>query len=226
MELRCTFLANCGVLVEAGEDSLLIDAPNCEHTLFDGCPQEEVEKMAAAEAPYGGLCGLFFTHRHSDHYDRKRVRQITDSRPELTVFSPNGMTPAAGTVQAGPFFVRYASIPHSGEEFAGVFHRVLIVTIGGKTLYFTGDADWDAQAHFSALDAAAPDAIFCNPNLLSHPDGRELLRRCGKAFVCHLPEKADDALGIGRKARTCLRRYGDELPRMTLIEHYPTTVTV
>ena len=76
MNMQCFFLANSGLLLRLPDASLAVDAPNGLHTLFDPFPEEALERMAAGEAPYEHLKGFLFTHRHSDHYDKKRLRSV------------------------------------------------------------------------------------------------------------------------------------------------------
>lgn len=223
--MRCTFLANCGVLIEHAGESVLVDAPNGLHTLFDGVPAEEHQKMVDAARPYEGLRALFFTHMHADHYDKKRTREITQARADVISYVTNGATPKEGKIDIGTFCVRYFDIPHSGIEFMDVPHRTLLVEAGGKRIYITGDARWDSPFHSEILKAFSPDAAFWNPNYLSHEEGRTLMRLVGRNFLYHMPVIAGDTFGVGRKCRHDFKRYSDILP-ITLVDAYPTTIEI
>lgn len=219
--MRCTFLANCGLLLASNGESILVDAPNGLHTAFDGISEAEYNKMLTGKPPYEGLCAMFFTHRHSDHYDKNRVRQLVQTRADVKAYAPNGLTPAEGAVQAGPFTVRYFAIGHSGEEFSDVVHRVLLVEAEGKRLYVTGDAMRDPDLHTPILQESAPDAAVWNPNYLSHEEGRRILRMVPRNFIYHLPVMANDIYGFGRKCESSFARYGQCLPQTHLIKTYP-----
>lgn len=223
--MLCTFLANCGLLLQSGTNAILIDAPNGLHTSFDGLSEEEQHKMAAGTAPYDGLRALFFTHKHSDHYDKKRVREITDARENVFAYVVNGVTPSEGVVQAGPFTVHYFDIGHSGDEFADVFHRVLLVEAEGKKLYVTGDADWKIERHLPILQRFMPDAAVWNPNYLSHEEGRKILQSIPQNYIYHLPVLSDDVFGFDRKCRREFLRHGDVL-NCRLVDSYPQTVEI
>ena len=223
--MRCTFLANCGLLLEHGGQSILVDAPNGLHTLFDGVSAEDHRKMVTGQSPYDGLCGIFFTHRHSDHYDKKRVREITDARREVPSYAPNGLTPKEGVVHAGVFTVRYFDIGHSGAEFSEVVHRVLLVEAGNSRVYITGDAQWDDPKHLEIINGFSPTAATWNPNYLSHEEGRALMGFVKQNYLYHLPVIADDSLGFGRKCRHDYLRYGDCV-NAVLVDTYPKTVEV
>lgn len=220
--LCCTVLANCGLHLEYAGDSLLVDAPNGQRTAFDGVSSEEGNRMISGLPPYQNLRGLIFTHKHSDHYDRSRVRAAAAARPDLVVFAPNGLTSECGTVQAGAFSVDYYSIPHSGEEFADVVHRVFLIRAGKHRIYVTGDADWEHEAHGEIIRTTAPTAAFWNPNYVSHESARALLGQISQNFIYHLPVNAEDIFGFGRKCRSSYARHSSELIGTRLIEAYPT----
>lgn len=223
--MRCTFLANCGLRLEHEGSVILVDAPNSLHSIFDGLSEAEHKKMVDGVAPYEGLCGLFFTHTHADHYDKKRVREITDARQNICAYAPNGQIPREGTLSVGPFTVRFFTIGHSGAEFADVVHRVLLVEAGGKSIYITGDAWWDSPAHLEIINVFKPAAAVWNPNFLSHEEGRALMGFVPMNYLYHLPVDADDVLGFGRKGRHDYARYKDYIS-IEMIDAYPTTVEI
>ena len=224
--LRCTFLANCGLHLEYAGESILIDAPNGLRTAFDAVPFEEGERIITGSAPYDTLLGMFFTHKHSDHYDRSRVRAAAASRPNLVIFAPNGNTEASGSVDLGVYRVSYFTIPHSGEEFANVYHRVLVVKAGKHCLYITGDAEWDHEAHAKIIQEYRPTAAFWNPNFITHESGRNLLKTVPKNYIYHLPVEAEDTFGFGRKCRSIYSKMKNELENTVLIEEYPTLAEI
>lgn len=224
--MHITFLENCGLYLQSHGQGLLVDAPNREKTLFDGVPEETVAAMAAGEPPYDVLAGLVFTHKHSDHYDKKRVRLLTDSRPALTVFAPNGATPPEGELDIGTFHVRYFTVPHSGKEFVSDYHRTLLISDGEVQLYVSGDSVWDRALHERILDGVALTAAVWNPNFVSQPEGRALLRLAPRNFINHYPIRSEEAFGIGKKCKTSFARYADELQTATLIDHLPMTADI
>lgn len=216
--MQCFFLANSGLLLRLPDASLAVDAPNGLHTLFDPFPEEALERMAAGEPPFEHLKGFLFTHRHSDHYDKKRLRSVLERRQDLTAFSPSGATPEQGEFEISPFRIRYDTVPHSGAEFANVFHRVYRIEAAGKTVYVTGDADWSPERHLAVLGGCKPDLAVWNSNVLTHENSRELLSIPAKNLIVHLPLHSEDALGVGRKCRSVWSRVGAEKPNVTLAE--------
>ena len=182
--------------------------------------------MAAGTAPYDGLCGMFFTHGHADHCDKKRVREITSVRQNVGAYVPNGATPAEGVVQTGPFLVRYFTVSHSGEEFSDVPHRVILAEADGKRIYLTGDARWDDALHQSILETYHPDVAVWNPNFVTHAEGRELLTAASRNYIYHMPVSVPDSFGIAAKCRTCMERYGPELQNTQVVEAYPHMIEI
>ena len=223
--MQITFLANCGILLQAEHDSILVDAPNSLHTSFDGLPEEEFQKIVLAQSPYDSLKAMFFTHRHNDHYDKKRARCIMQTRQDVESYSPNGVTPKEGTVKAGEFTVHYFLAPHSGEEFSQVPHCVLLVEAKGKRIYITGDADWNAKTHGRILRDFSPHVAVWNPNYMTHPKGRALLAKVPQNFIYHLPLQTEDVFGFARKCRKDYGTFGKELP-VTLVDYVPATAQI
>jgi len=221
MILNCTFLANCGLLLANDNASILVDAPNGQHTQFDGTTEDVFDRMLRFQTPYNGLCGAFFTHAHADHCDRKRLRELAQSRTDMFVFVPNGMSAEHDSMRAGDFLVRSFAIPHSGKEFSDVAHRVLLVEECGHRIYITGDADWTSPVHQEILDTYKPDAGVWNPNFVSHEEGRTLLSQLPRNFIYHMPVRSADVFGIARKCRTSFVRFKDELRNTCLIDDYP-----
>ena len=217
--MKCHVLANCGLLLRLPDASIAGDAPNGLHTLFDPFPEAEQERMAAGEAPYEHLKGFLFTHRHSDHYDKKRLRAVLERRPELTAFSPSGATPENGELTIAPFRIRYASIPHSGSEFSEVYHRVVLIEAAGKTVYVTGDADWSPDRHLAVLGDCRPDLAVWNSNVFVHEESRGLLSIAAKNLIVHLPLHSEDALGVGRKCGSVRAKIGSEYPNVIFADH-------
>lgn len=210
--MECLFLANCGLLLRTEDASLAVDTPNGLRTIFDGLSEEMHGKMASGEAPFEHLRGFLFTHRHSDHYDKKRLNSVLERRSELTVFSASGSVAETGELWIDPFHIRYFTVSHSGAEFAEVYHRVFLIEAEGKTVYVTGDADWLPERHLEILRDVRPDLAVWNPNVFTHPESRILLKLAKCSVINHLPLFSEDALGIGRKCKTVRERIGADWP--------------
>lgn len=223
--MQITFLANCGMLLQGEKDSILVDAPNSLHTAFDGLPEEEFQKIVSAQSPYTSLRAMFFTHRHNDHYDKKRARHIMQSRQDVLSYSPNGATPKEGLVNAGEFAVRYVKVPHSGEEFSDVPHCVLLVEANNKRIYISGDAAWGDLLHEKIIREFSPQAAVWNPNYMNHPEGRRLFAMVPENYIYHLPINSEDVFGFGRKCRKEFEKFRQTLS-VTLIDRYSSKIVI
>ncbi|MBQ7256040.1 MAG: hypothetical protein IJS31_07360 [Oscillospiraceae bacterium] len=224
--MKLIFLGNCAVYARQGDCGVLIDAPNGLHTTFDGMSESLFAQIAASEPPYDVLNAACFTHKHSDHYDKKRLKTLLAQRGDFPVFAPNGATPENGEF---PFLggrLQYFSIRHSGEDFGEVYHRVLLLTIGDQTIYVTGDADWSNPLHTEIISTYKPYAAIWNPNFVSRDEGRALLSLCARNFIYHMPVESTVHIGIARKAYRMFERYPEQLRNVRLIDTYPTEVEI
>ncbi|MBR2366950.1 MAG: hypothetical protein IKA78_07275 [Oscillospiraceae bacterium] len=223
--MECLFLANAGFLLRTDRASLAVDTPNGLRTLFDGLSEDMLRKMSSGEAPFEHLRGFLFTHRHSDHYDKKRLNGVLELRSELTVFSASGAAADSGELWIDPFHIRFYTVPHSGAEFADVFHRVFLIEAEGKTVYATGDADWAPEWHAELLREVHPDLAVWNPNVFTHPESRPLLKLAKRSVINHLPLFSEDHLGIGRKCRSVRERIGADWPEVLFADRPDFTVS-
>ena len=222
--LKAIFLGNSGCCLFNGKTAILLDAPNRLHTVFDAVSESEMDEILQKEPPFDCLRAVLFSHRHSDHYDKKRLQSLLAVYPDLQVFSPSGATAPSGKMIVGGIGIEYTSVAHSGAEFADVPHVVYWIDMGDQSVYFTGDALWDKQIHLDIWNGRTPDIGIWNPNFMNHPEGRELMRMCKTNILCHLPIFSDDVLGIGRKAKTSVERYGSEIPDLVCVKEYPLAV--
>ena len=219
--MKITLICNCGLLFQSGQDAILIDGINRESLDFKVLPDAEYQKMLTGQPPYEVLPELFFSHRHSDHMDRKKVRALLEARGTSQIAAP-----AEGTRQAGCFTVTsvpfaHTPIPTGGEKA----HYVLLVEAEGKLVYVAADADIDAEKHRRILNGRVADAAFWNGQYLSYPETRKLLRESAKKnYIYHNPEGEDS--GIVRKCLRNLERYPDETQTCTVLNQYPTVIEV
>ena len=184
--MRAELLCSCGLLLEHAGSRILIDAPNGTIPPFYEFPDAEMQKLLDGTGVYSGLCGVFFTHLHPDHYDEARVNALLCRRGALTTFLPDKQMPETITRTAGPFTVECRRFPHMpAPKFPDVAHYVLLVTAGGRSVYITADAVPDAAAHRAVLHARRPQLAFWNSQSLSYPDMRALLREETERDLSH-----------------------------------------
>lgn len=222
--MRAELLCSCGLLLEHQGSRILIDAPNGSLPPFYEFPDTEMQRLLDGTGIYSGLCGVFFTHLHPDHYDERRVNALLGKNAGLTAFLPDWSMPEAVSLTAGPFEIECSRFPHMpAPKFPSVAQYVLLVTAGSQSVYVTADAVPDAARHRLILNGRIPDAAFWNSQALSYPEMRVLLRESVREnYVYHMPAGPDDPSGIRRKCARNFERYGAELSNVTPLLEYPS----
>lgn len=222
--MKITLVCSCGLLLECGEQKLLVDAPNGLLSPFYEFPDTELQKLIAAQPPYDGALALAFTHTHLDHFCRNKLGRVLDARPHTSVLLPDAAAPDADKVRLGGFTVEFHRFAHMPvPQNLMTEHFVLLVKGGGKTVYITADSEPDAEQHRRILDGRRCDAAFWNGIYLSYATTRELLCEAAeKNYVYHVPIDPADASGIRRKCERNMQRFADELAGVTVLDKYPT----
>ena len=217
--MKITLLCNCGLLMESGTDQILIDGINRESMDFYVLPTDEYEKMRTAQPPYEVLPALFFTHRHSDHMDTRRVKALLQERGITETAAP-----APGVRQVGCFTVTSVPFPHTPIPVGGEkLHCVLLVEAEGKLVYVAADAAPDVKRHREILAGRVADAAFWNGQYLSYPETRELMQEYSKRnYIYHNPVGEEN--GIVRKCRLNLARFPEETRNVVILNRYPTVI--
>jgi L-ascorbate metabolism protein UlaG (beta-lactamase superfamily) len=166
-ELRITYLANEGVLVECGGTRVLIDAlfrdglePYARHA------PDVQEQLETGRAPFEGIDLALATHFHLDHWDagaisrflRNNPRALFASTEHATAMIPSSLRervrnlwPANGRpsrLAAGP--AKLTAIPLKHGATQNLAYRL---ELSGRTLVHLGDAD-ASDENFSPLASA------------------------------------------------------------------------
>ena len=225
--MKITLVSNCGLVLEQDGSALLLDTLNKQYRCYYGLPPERFAAMLAGEPPYDAVCGILFTHAHSDHYSAGRAEQL-HAACGAPVFLPQPDMPEHLTMQFGPFTVECSKFPHipvPGME--ALPHAVYWISTAGKNVYVTADAQIDTARHRAILHGRQAEAAFWNGQYLSHPETRELvLETAEKNYVYHIPIDEKDACGIRRKCERNMARFGAALPTVSLLEQYPSVLEV
>lgn len=182
-EIRVISLANAGTLLIWQGKKILIDG--LYH--FDGKPfsnlrQETAQKLRQGLPPFDHIDYLLFTHAHPDHFSAELTADHLERFPVKGILlPPDDGTQArlravaaarqipAVTAQIGG---RIAAEPEPGirieaihtrhldQKYWGMPHFLLLVTLGGDSLLFTGDVDYTHET----LEQIPPlRAAFVNP---------------------------------------------------------------
>jgi len=168
-ELRVTYLANEGVLVESGGARVLIDAlfrdsldPYARHS-----PAVQ-EGLETGEKPFDGIGLALATHFHLDHWDAGAISRFLRSNPQALFASTEqatAMIPSAlrervrnlwptngqpSTIVAGRAKVTAIPLKHGTTQ--NLAYRL---ELSGKTVAHLGDADPSVE-NFAKLASAGP----------------------------------------------------------------------
>lgn len=221
--LRMTAYCNSGVLLEYNGHSILLDGLSADYSGFVGLSSADYVRIVEQTPPFDRLCGLFFSHRHPDHFDPKRVEQLKKQLPDCLFFIPDQNISQNGCIQCGPFSVFYFETPHMLPQEPEGCHVSFLIKAGTDRIYFTGDADSLPVLPQDSQCTCMADYMVANYTWVTAESTRALLSRIPltKLFLCHLPENTPVASGIRRKAERCLKRHQNALPPSVLITHYP-----
>lgn len=231
-------VANAGILVRGGGTGLLVDGIHDQggHP-FHRVDLEMLTRMRQGEAPFQRLEYMLFTHEHPDHFTPGLVVEHLRSRPLRGLFTPDpahgsddsrllarlagklGVPHWTGSLEPGQartyglgegLGVTVIGGTHQGRGAAGVRNDSFLVSVGGSTLLFTGDAD-PVPAHFEkALAGVALDAAFVNPLFYHNPEGQRCIAevfRPREVVICHLPDRDSDTMHLWFTLERALARH-------------------
>ncbi len=175
-QVKITYIANEGVLIESAEKKVIIDA------LFDKYydefhhPSESLlEKMISGEAPYNDVDLLLSTHVHRDHFAPTMAGRFLNGHKETRMVASAQMAKSLAEdyaegasvtnqvegivldsliherevngIKVKAFFIKHAG----GSRFRKIENMGFVIEIGGKRILHLGDSDMNAE-RFAALD--------------------------------------------------------------------------
>lgn len=216
---------------------------------FSAVPAPTLRRIVDGEPPFDNIGWLLFTHLHVDHFSAEYVRRFLERRPQVPLFLPAGnggagIDPEINALRA--YLTEHASpvrelrLPygravcyplcpgarvtaffaeHDGEQFEDTEHYCLLLSLGGRSLLFLGDAAQDPGYFTSVLAGTALDAVVTNPLFLNRPAGRDTLLalRPEKIVVDHIPFAREDQLRFREMVARNAERWRDLLPPMSVL---------
>ncbi len=166
-QVRVTYLANEGVLVEAGGTRVLIDALFRDSMdPYARYPGDVQGKLETGQKPYDGIQLALATHFHLDHWDAGAVTRFLRSNPQALFASTEqgtAMIPSAlrdrtrnlwpagaepSHLEAGGARVTAFPLKHGSTQNLG--YRL---ELAGKSVAHLGDAD-PSEENFRRLTTA------------------------------------------------------------------------
>lgn len=219
--MQITLLCNAGLALEHENSVLLVDVLNGNTEPFCTLSNETWQEILNHTGSFENICGLYFTHEHTDHCDRSKVEDYISRWNQTPLFIPQESS-IQGTLKMGPFVIHYARMDHAPMDVPTPPHVVTWISAGGKSVYLAADAKLDAEAHRRFLNGRKADIAFWNSMYLSQAATRQLMKKAAqKNYIYHMPEDKPDHFGLWRKCEKNLQRYGTELDTVTVIDRYP-----
>ncbi len=177
-ELKITYIANEGVLLEAEGKKVLIDA------LFDDFYEDylspeanTIDKMMKSESPFTKVDLVLTTHIHRDHFEVTTTGDFLKNHKESVLLSSNQikneltskyvdfkniegrvkshergvvtLQDEINGIKVNSFFIYHAG----GERTRNIENMGFVVEIGGKRVLHLGDSDMDIS-RFESLKLA------------------------------------------------------------------------
>jgi L-ascorbate metabolism protein UlaG (beta-lactamase superfamily) len=160
--LRITYVANEGVLLEAGPTSIVIDGLHREYKEYAALPSPKRDAVETGAPPWNGVDVVLVSHRHADHFDPESVARFLAHAPDATLATSEevvALLPAAARARARA--VRWQVGRSETQTLAGVKITFLglshgddppaiqnlghVIEIGGLTVLHVGDARATAE---------------------------------------------------------------------------------
>ena len=163
--VRLTYLGNMGVLLEAGEQRVVVDALHRgELPGYAAVPPDLLAELEGATGRLQRVDVALTTHRHLDHFAAASVAARLRSDPALHYLAPTQIVDTLQILAGGSFGIRVHPVtpPAGGRselELAGIriaaldlpHHQVrrsaqnlgYLIRLGGLTILHVGDADRD-----------------------------------------------------------------------------------
>lgn len=226
--LRITYLANEGVLLTAGGESVLIDGLHRpyepDYAVLDEHDREAVEH---ATGVFASVRLVLVSHRHRDHFDAEAVRLhlehnpharliaapqvvepvlagVTDdavrARVESVAYSPG----AEHTRTVGKFTVTFLGLPHGSGRHRDIENFGHLVESAGQRVIHVGDAEL-ADPEYLRFDLPRRRidlAVLPYWYFLTKDDSATTRRLFGASryYGVHIPPNDPDALMKLRQA--------------------------
>lgn len=140
--IEIKFIGNCGMLLTDGESNIYVDFP------YKSGAHKYAEYSPAQMDSIPDNAIFIFTHKHSDHYSRKLVKQVKKNN-KGNVFGPWNSEELEKLNSINGFSVKAFDTKHRYS----FDHRSYLITWHGKRFYFSGDTETaDTADTLAALD--------------------------------------------------------------------------
>ncbi|WP_456457798.1 MBL fold metallo-hydrolase [Reichenbachiella sp.] len=213
---KATYIANSGVLVQVGQNKVLIDA-----FFEDGrgkflTPQSsQLDAMVAGRPPYNNLSLALATHAHPDHFSPTQIGKLLFANKKLNCLATPQVVDSIEAVmdnfesihdrtltfplsrswksydQEG-LTVKAAYAKHAGKSNARIQDLIFLVNFNGKKVLHLGDANMDPDRFEELkLEYEEIDVAFVPFWYMTSFYGAEVIRQhigAKKVVAIHIPE--------------------------------------
>ena len=218
--MRFQYVANAGIVFEAGEKKIGIDCFAKDDTgLYYDTPQHILEGLK--------LDYLIITHEHSDHFCVEYVKKAQSCNPDMQIYTTE--VPAAvleghvHIVKDGMIIyiedtqICFRETLHEGDMYANVKNLTLFIKKGDMRIVFTGDAcpckELFEQISKWSKDVTCFFAPFPYVGLRSNRKLIDEFLQIDQIFVLHQPRKEADIQNWVANTRQVCERAKDGLPK-------------
>lgn len=236
--IKITLVANAGILIEHKGVGLLVDGVHHEEGHpFSRVSESDMKLMQQGRDIFSNLDYLLFTHEHPDHFSPRLVAELIQRRPVKGLFLPSecqgspelafllgqvrsrgipywtlGLEPGETKriVLPGDLIVTVIGTRHMGSQFRTIHNDCFLLTLAGKNLLFTGDADHISDYFADGLREVALDAVFVNPIFFHNPSGQEIINeifRPRNVVIYHMPFDQDDTMHFSYMVQSDIQRH-------------------
>lgn len=161
-----TFIANCGYLIEIDSHKIVVDGLFKDGLNRYSSPDSMTQNLLTSNTdPFDDVDLILITHSHPDHFDGDMVRDCMISNPNVSLICPKQVqdilsedkkeyaiiskriiecTPDTFTsrlIEFSGIDIQVCRLAHSGEMDSNIQNNGYMITINGKSVFHTGDAD-------------------------------------------------------------------------------------
>ena len=204
-QVRVTLSANAGVSIEVGGKRILVDAfHQKKQPGFSTVESQLFQKMLTQDA-FSQPDYLCYTHKHSDHYDKKMTQVILATAPNAKLIQPEPELEGAVQLSGEEFVwkdgqttIHFLKLPHEGALYQDTVHYGLLITAGDVTILLPGDCAVASPVLEEKISNRKINLAILDFPWVTLRKGREFLQKhlpADHILLYHLPFKEDDVNG-------------------------------
>ncbi len=239
------YLLNSAVLIQYGNEKLLIDGILSNHQMFDVYDEPTQNAIWERKNEFEGLNYLIFTHCHNDHYGRKNVCRFLELNPGVKVLIPSnhripdefireaekkdslfyimrGETGQMQELDLGAIKIEFMKTEHTTFRYPE--HYCINIISPFENVVLTADMEFNRIPLLQNFSKKAYASIFINHLALLHRAWRnELLAlQYDKIYFYHLPTAERDYYQYRPRALRNWEKYQKDFPMGELLDYQPS----